>query len=156
MQNALPILVLGVSLTSAPTAAAAADYLTEMPGQVFTATGDAATLGRRAKVCVGKQLSSGIAGGQVIQADDGTTIVAANAVTYLDGLLRWNMRSRVTIETRDGRFRIGHAQIERFNDGFGGWQPVGKWTGSGWAKAAAALQRATDNLAQCISEAETW
>lgn len=156
MQNTTATLCLAFSLLGASTATVAADYLTEMPGQVFTATGDAATLGRQAKVCVGKQLSSGVAGGQVIQADDGTTIVAANAITYPDGLMRWNMRSRVTIETRDGRFRIGHAQIERFNDKFGGWQPVGKWTGSGWAKAAAALQKTTDDLAHCITEVETW
>lgn len=40
---------------------------------------------------------------------------------------------------------------------FGGWQPVGKWTGSGWAKAQAALQKVTDDLAHCIgTEAEAW
>lgn len=130
--------------------AAAADYLVEIPGQVFEAQGDAAALARRARTCIAQQLASGAAGGLVIVADDGSTLVANNALSY-DSLGRWQLRSRVTIETRGGRIRIAHSQITRFNELGGGWDQVGKWTGSGWKAAAAALQRVTDDLATCIA-----
>lgn len=148
------------SLLAAAAPAAAADYLTEIPGQVFTTPGDAAAIAARARTCAAQQLAAGAAGGQVIVADDGRTLVANNALSYDAGLVRWPLRSRVTIEARDGRFRVAHAQIQRFNDQGGGWDLVGRWPGSGAGAAAAALQHVTADLAACIAAppkaAEAW
>jgi hypothetical protein len=51
---------------------------------------------------------------------------------------------------RDGRFRITQTGIEMFNDMGGGWQPIGKWTGSPWKKAEATFTACADAVAQCV------
>lgn len=85
---------------------------------------------------------------------DRGVVVARNALSYPDGfLLVWQMRSRVTFEAREGRFRITHENIERLNEQAGGWTPVGKWRGSGWQKAEAALQAQSAEIAACVTSA---
>ncbi|MGV3720614.1 MAG: hypothetical protein ACO1SX_06855, partial [Actinomycetota bacterium] len=76
-----------------------------------------------------------------------------SAVEYRDGMLEWQMRSRLTLEAREGRFRLTHTSIERLNDQAGGWSPVGKWWGSGWQKAEAALKNISAAIADCITAA---
>jgi len=67
-------------------------------------------------------------------------------------MLTWDLRSKVAIETRDGRFRITHTNIERFNDQGRGWGGVGKWTGSGWQGAENALNRVSRELSRCMTQ----
>jgi len=130
----------------------APDYLTEVQSETYQTQGTAAEITARADRCIAQQLGSGAAGGELIISKDmdGGTIVARNALSYRDGLLTWQMRSRVTFEAREGRFRIGHTAIERFNDQSGGWSPVGKWRGSAWQKAESALVNVTVGIAECV------
>lgn len=95
-------------------------------------------------------------------------VVASNTLEYRDGLLPWQMRSRITFEGREGRFRIKHTAIERYNDqalgaqvlGASPWAPVGKWWGSGWQKAQKALEDVSAKIAECVLEpsspADNW
>ncbi|HYC66672.1 MAG TPA: hypothetical protein VEA98_00510 [Brevundimonas sp.] len=139
----------------------APDYLTEVVGEPITTTGTTAEIATRAEACAAQTLNAGADEGPVILSSDPASgvVVARNSLEYRDGLLPWRMRSRITIEARDGRFRIRHSAIERHDDqsfgaqvlGASPWAPVGKWRGSGWQKAEAALQETSRSLAACIT-----
>lgn len=131
----------------------APDYLTTVQSEVIEAVGTPAEIAARGEACIAQQLGSGTVGGELILSRDPANgvIVARNAIDYQDGFLRWNMRSRLTLEARDGRFRLTHTSIERLNDQAGGWVPVGKWRGSGWVKAEEALKSQSAELAACIT-----
>lgn len=129
------------------------DYLTVVVGEPVQAPGSAAEIATRGEACMAKHLSSGRQGGELIVSRDPASgvIVSRSAVSYMDGLLEWQMRSRLTLEAREGRFRLTHESIERFNEYGGGWSPVGKWRGSGWQKAETALKATSDQIAACIA-----
>lgn len=135
-----------------PTAAAAAEYLEQVRSEVYQAAGDQAAIAARGKTCMARILAPGVQGGQLIVSDEGRDVIANNVLRYSSGMLTWEMRSRVVFEARDGRFRVTHEGIERFNDtGAQGWGPVGKWFGSGWKDAEVALQRVTAGVANCVT-----
>lgn len=143
--------------------ALAPDYLTTVQSEVIEAQGTPAEIAARGERCMAQQLGSGREGGELIVSRDieAGVVVSRNAVTYMDGLLQWQMRSRLTLEARDGRFRLTHSSIERFNDQAGGWSPVGKWWGSGWQKAEMALKATSAGVAECVvnaapGAAEAW
>lgn len=141
-------------------ALAVPDYLTEVVSEPVATTGTPAEITARAQACAARTLNSGAAGGQVILSSDPASglVVAANALEYRDGMVPWRIRSRLTIEAREGRFRIRHDAIERHNDqafgaqvlGASPWAPVGKWWGSGWQKAETALKGVSDQIAACM------
>lgn len=140
-------------------AIAAPEYLTEVVSPVYEAAATPAELSRRAEACFSQYVGQ-TAGGPVILSSDPATgvVVASNVLEYRDGLAPWRIRSRVTFEARDGRFRIKHTAIERHNDqSFGSqvlgatpWAPVGKWWGSGWQKAQQALEAVSGKVADCV------
>lgn len=143
-------------------AGAPQDYLTSVVSPVYEVDGSPAEIASRGERCIAQNLAAGAVGGELIISRDieGGTVIARNAVSYRDGLLTWQMRSRVTFTAREGRFRIEHSGIERFNDQSGGWSPVGKWFGSGWSKAEDALKAQNERLSNCVrtaaSPADEW
>lgn len=155
-------LMLAVTAIAVSDAAHANEYLTSLTSETYQAEGTPDQLARTASTCIAQQLASGQAGGQVIISADPAAgiVVANNALQYRDGLMVWSLRSRLTFEAREGRFRIAHTAIERFNDASGGWSPVGKWRGSGAAKAEAALADVSATVAACVRvparEVEEW
>jgi hypothetical protein len=145
-------LACAILILALPSAASAAEYLEQVRSEVYPAAGDQAAIAARGKTCMARILAPGVQGGQLIVSDDGRDVVASNVLRYSSGMLTWEMRSRVVFEARDGRFRVTHEGIERFNDtGAQGWYPVGKWFGSGWKDAEAALQRVSASLANCVA-----
>lgn len=135
------------------TLAAAPEYLTTVVSEPVTTTGSPAEIASRGEVCMAQALGSGRAGGELIISRDlaAGVVVSRNAMTYVDGLMQWEIRSRVTLEARQDRFRITHANIERNNDQWGGWMPIHKGWGTGWQKAENALKGQSADLAACIS-----
>lgn len=145
------------------------EYLTSVISEPMPATGSVPEITSRAETCIGRILNAGDPGGELIVSSDpvGGAVVARNWIEYRDGLMPWKIRSRVTVEAREGRFRISHSSIERFNDqpaglfvtGASPWVPIGKWWGSGWQKAEDALKAKSAELATCIQQApaaESW
>jgi hypothetical protein len=133
--------------------AIAAEYLTSLTSDVYQATGTPKSIATRASTCISQHLAAGTVNAPVIiNSDlDSGTVVARSALTYSDGLLKWQARSVFTFEARENRFRIEQTNLERFNDMSGGWSPIGKWTGSGWKKAEAAFTASAEAVAQCIT-----
>ena len=131
------------------------EYLTEVQSDVIEATGTAAEIASRGQACMSQILAGGTVSADIILSSDTErgVIVARNAQEYSEGfmgLLVWQMRSRMTLEAREGRFRVTHSQIERFNDQAGGWGPIGKWNTSGWQRAEAELRSTLATIANCI------
>ena len=141
-------------------AASAAEYLTEITSEVYQAAGTPAELTAKANICMSRILVSGTEGGQVIVSSDPANgvVIANNVMSYQDGLLTWEARSKVTFEARDNRFRIQHTALERFNDQAGGWSPIGKWSMSGWETAQEAFEAVTAKIAGCVQnqKKEDW
>lgn len=149
--------MIGVLVASAALAAAP-EYLTEVVSAPVETTGTASEIAARGRRCIASTFGSGVAGGELIVSDSDNVIVARNASSYMDGLLKWQIRARVTFEARDGRFRISQTALERFNDRGGGWSGIGKWRGAGWQKAEAAYASSAAALTECVTaeQADDW
>jgi hypothetical protein len=85
-------------------------------------------------------------------------VVAQSRVTIAKMLGAETIQSTVTIETKDGRFRVTHSGIARaFADtGYGtnrGLQPVYIGGMTGHAKVEESLRQTTEKLATCIRTA---
>lgn len=127
------------------------EYLTDISGSPVTTEGGAAEIAAKGRRCIAETLGSGRAGGELIVSDSDNVIVARSVSTYSDRLVRWQIRSRLTFEARDGRFRIQQSGLERFNEMSGGWSPIGKWRGSGWERAQQAFEATADAIRSCVN-----
>jgi hypothetical protein len=131
--------------------AVAAEYLTVVTSEVYQTPGTPKEIATRASTCISQHLAAGTTDAQLIISSDldGGTIVARSALEY-GSLPRWKIRSRFTLEARDGRFRIEQTNLERFNEMGGGWGPIGKWTGSQWKKANETFVASATDVARCV------
>jgi hypothetical protein len=92
----------------------------------------------------------------IVHADLEQGIVTANnRVDYKSKMLAHNVKSTFTFTAKEGRFRIRHSNIEYVQKSIGsmrnsGYSHVGKWLGSGWKDAQAALNAATVKVATCV------
>jgi hypothetical protein len=136
------------------TPALAAEYLTEVTSEVYQADGTPREIAQRANTCISQHLAPGTTDMQLIVSSDleNGVIVARNAVEYRDGLVQWQIRSTLTFEAREGRFRIAQRNLERFNRS---WGPIGKWSGSSWKKAEQAFLGPANAVAQCVMSPKT-
>jgi hypothetical protein len=148
MRSIAPVL-LAVSLGSP---AMAAEYLTSVTSEVFQTEGTHDEIARRAQSCIAQKLHA--ANGPVILSSDPEAgiVTARNEFEY-GNLPRWKLRSTLTLEAKDGRFRMVHTNIERFNDGAlggPGWYGVGKWWGSGSKRVEKELTDTAAAVAKCV------
>lgn len=147
-------IVLGASVVTA-TSAAAHEYLTSVISQVYQAQGTQKEIAQRASICIAQNLAPGTIDAQLVisQDLDNGIIVARNATTH-GSFPVFKIRSRLTLEARDGRFRIDQTGLERFNEMNGnGWGPIGKWWGSQWKSAETAFDLSAASVAQCVMSA---
>nr|WP_314437616.1 hypothetical protein [uncultured Brevundimonas sp.] len=128
------------------------EYLTEVVGDAVEANGTAEEITGRARRCIAENLGSGVVGGELIVSDANNVIVARSASTYIDRMVTWQVRSRLTVEAREGRFRITQSGLERFNSMSGGWSGIGKWRGSGWERAEQAFKATSAAVQACVTQ----
>jgi hypothetical protein len=140
-----------VVVTTLASPVAAADYLTEITSQVYQTSGTPKEIATRAQTCIAQNLRPGTVNApQIVNSDLENGVIVAQSAVRFGSLPEWQARSRFTFEARDGRFRISQTGMEMFNDMAGGWQPIGKWTGSPWKKAEAAFTASAEAVAQCV------
>lgn len=146
----MPFILAGPSVP-----ALANEYLTSVTSEVYQVTGTTREIATRASTCMSQHLTTGSSDDPLIISSDlnGGMIVARNSIEY-GSLPRWKIRSRFTLEAREGRFRIEQAGLERFGThsltGASGWGPIGKWAGSGWKKAEEVFASSASKVAQCV------
>lgn len=96
-------------------------------------------------------------------------MVAANnrvdfGTTLLGVPIKENVKSLITVLTKEGRFKIRHTNIEAIQKNTGavqntGYYRVGKGWGSSWRAAETALKSVSEKLANCIQsdpKKEDW
>lgn len=112
----------------------------------------------------GPKAQSVVGGGELIQVfDEAEGLVVANqSRDYRWLALNQNVRSRMTLEAREGRFRIVHSAIESVSRSTGsttnrGYAKVSTRRGAGGKPAIRELETATELVAQCVlgTSAET-
>lgn len=127
---------------------------------VYDAPGSQAEIARRGQTCMAQILKPGTVDATVIRSADlaGGVIVGQNAFEYVEKSLGMKLASRarstVTLEAKDGRFRVTHSDVETFMQ-YGGarWVPAKVWRDKGDADPLkAALAKISDELAACVRE----
>jgi hypothetical protein len=139
-------------------AEAEATYLDRVESPVFEATGDHQAITKRAITCITQVVKPGFTTAPTITSSDpeAGTVVANNAFVYYYGPLlpvEFRARTTLTFQAKDGRFRIVHTNIEKFNDTKGlsiGWERIGTWRFSGGEEAKQAIDAISQSVATCV------
>ena len=159
-------MTLAAAVVLLATSAGAAEYLDTVQSSIFEAPFDHKVLSRRAAICLSQ--NAGISG-QTMQTDiDGGTVVGASLFSYSSGGIPWSVKSTLTFEAKDGRFRLTHSNLAQKQGGpaipeswsilsgsvnqsaEGGWIRVGKWSFSGYKKVEGAAQAMSQRIATCV------
>lgn len=106
----------------------------------------------------GRNVNGSVAGGELIELVDPANglLVANSRVDYTNALIGFSAKSRVSIEAKEGRFRIVQTDIRYLQKGTGsmpndGYGKLIKTWGTGWEKAVTALAAAGDKVAACMA-----
>lgn len=149
-----------------------------MTSQLFESHGTSAEIIGRAQSCVAKYVSNtpststgvlGIIGAKgqhssssdieqpVLESADpqNGTLVAHSRAQYHHLLLSFEVRSKFSIDAKDGRFKIvqsdlAYRQLDTGNDAVQDFSPIQRLAVTGWDDALEALQDVSDEVAECI------
>lgn len=127
----------------------AAETLAEVTSEVYQAEGmSKEQITSKAMQCI--KSSGGNAAKSIEPAVDGDNAYAIVKTAYSHALVAGTVRSRITVQAKDGRFRVVHTDIDNFNDFAKNYIPIYKSWGTGWQKAEAALQGWFPDVSTCI------
>ncbi|MDB5988263.1 MAG: hypothetical protein JWR16_3316 [Nevskia sp.] len=148
-----------------------------MTSQIHEASGSAADIINRAQDCVARYVSNepatsnGVLGigakGRHSASSDATqpvlesadpdsgVLMAHSRAPYHHLLLSFEARSRLSVEAKDGRFKIvqndlAYRQLDTGNDASQDFSPIQRLAVTGWDGALEALQEVSDNVAECV------
>lgn len=133
----------------------------EVDSQVYTATGTRQQILARAAVCVAQVMRPGIPNAPLILSRDNTAgvLVIDNYTHFSARLVTWALHTTMTLEAKNGRFRIVHTGIEQTADPQGpmsahpSWVPVSKGFPNPWKHAQQAIEDVSTRLANCVTRA---
>lgn len=130
-------LAVGSSALAADDTADSSQYLNRIESVVFEATGDHQAIAKRGATCIAQIAKPGLVNAPIIVSSDfdAGVIVANNNFKFsihgfLGVALEETGRTTLTLQAKDGRFRIVHTSIEQFIEYPGssipsqGWSPV--------------------------------
>lgn len=142
-----------IAAMALPSVSLAVDKLTTIDGKVQEAPGmSAEDITARALECL-----RSTAGNHADGVDPATSLNTAYAVThteYTSAMLAKLVRARFTVAAKDQRFKIKVSDIESYNDMANGYIAIQKMWGTGWKKAAAALEQRSATVSECITKKE--
>lgn len=158
----------GLVATSQPAYSQSNEILERIEGPVVNAHGTATELTQKAHLCMARllrnQSADGSPSGLFLFSDD-TTIIANSQIDYSHRMLRRSVKSKVTFEAREGRFRITHTEIggkiHSTTGGLGFGASIDDGTshsviyknfGTGWEEAQKQLQNLSGQIATCVSD----
>ena len=158
------------AVAAAASSAEAAETLQNVTSPVIQAEGSQAALAKRATVCLTKNIRPEKGGQPVIQASDpeSGTVVAAATFTFTRAAIAWTARSTLTVETKDGRFRLVHTALQHrqgsespsglasflgTNPRNDTWTDVGMWWGAGGETVKREAEALSAKVADCIKAA---
>ena len=140
-------------IVAASPAYASAKYLDSVESPVFQTAGDHQAITKRALTCIAQIIKPGFIDAPTVKSSDldAGIIVANNGFGASWGLLTVSVRTILTFEAKDGRFKITHTSIEDFS-GYPNnqWGKVGIWPGSGYKHIDEGAQTISKNVADCV------
>lgn len=156
----------------------ATSQIGEMVGPVTQVQGTLSDITTRAQACAVRILSNvatstpsvlmalgGVTnsrnrdGGSLIELIDKENgqLVANSLAAYSKGLVQYTVRAKLSVQAKDGRFRIVQSDLGYTNStshNIAYW-PIKTVAGSGWNDALEALQARSNKLAACIASEKT-
>lgn len=129
----------------------AAKTLDEVVGEPVTIDGmSAAQIADRAMQCL--QAASSNVADKVTPLRDGDTAYAIVITGFVKMMVAGNARSRMSVQAKDGRFRIVHSDIELFRELSNDWGPVYTSFGAGAKQVDEALRARSAAVVACITK----
>lgn len=145
-------IALSIVVAISAQSAISAETLTEVISDVVVAEGmTAADIGDRAMQCI--KSSSGNVADKVDPARDGDTAYAIVLTAFKTALgSKSTGRSRISVYAKDGRFKVGHSDIQLLRELTNDWGPIYMYAGAGGKQAKAALEARSAGVAACITK----
>lgn len=141
--------LLALAMLAASTAASAVEYLTEVTSDVYQAPGmSTAQIVDRGLQCI--KSSSRNASEHVDPAVDGDVAYGIVRIEYSHRLVQNIVRVRASVAAREGRFKVAHTDIERYNELARGYIGVHTGFGGGSDKVREVLADHSARIAECI------
>lgn len=141
-----------LTLLAFPIAASAADYLTEIISDVHQVPGmTTEQIVARGLQCI--KSSSHNASESVEPAVDGDVAYGIVRLEYSHRLVQNIIRVRASVAAKEGRFKVAHTDIERYNELARGYIGVHTGFGSGSDKVREVLVDHAARIADCIVKA---
>lgn len=138
-------------LMLAATSAHAAKTLDTVVGEPVTIDGmTASQIGDRAMQCL--QAASSNVADKVTPLRDGDVAYAIVITGYMVMISKMMARSRMSVQAKDGRFRVVHSDIEIFRELTNDWGPVYMSFGGGAKQVQEALEARSAAVAGCITK----
>lgn len=129
----------------------AAKTLDEVVGEPVTIEGmSAAQIADRAMQCL--QAASSNVADKVTSLRDGDTAYAIVMTGASKMMVQFIVRSRMSVQAKDGRFRIVHSNVEQFREMTNDWGPIYTYAGAGAKQAQSALEARSSAVAGCITK----
>ena len=113
----------------------------------------------------GQNVNSSVAGGSLIEISDPANgiLVANSRADFKFMMIGHSVRSRLTVEAKEGRFRFVHSNIESLQKNTGymrndGYSQIIQRRGTGWDKALEAVNGVEEKIVSCMtnSPSESW
>ena len=113
----------------------------------------------------GHNVNSSVAGGSLIELSDPANglLIANSRADFKFMMIGHSVRSRLTVEAKEGRFRFVHSNIESLQKNTGymrndGYSQIIQRKGTGWDKALEAVSGVEEKIVSCMtnSPSESW
>lgn len=141
--------LVALTLLAVPITASAADYLAEIVSDVHQAEGMTADqIVRRGLQCI--KSASHNASESVEPAVDGNVAYGIVRIEYSHRLVQNIIRARASVVAKEGRFKVSHTDIERYNELAHGYIGVHTGFGGGSDKVREVLVDHAARIVECI------
>ncbi len=121
-----------------------------LASEVYEVNANAADLTRFATACINQHATSGFLDIPTIQSTDPAAgLVVATSHFSGEGLVGRDVRTTLTFEARENRFRITYSNFQLFGEWALEWVPLSR-SGSRWLRAQERMNRQSANIANCV------
>lgn len=120
---------------------------------VYEVNASRSDLTRYATACINQHATSGWIDIPTIDSSDPEAGIVV-AINHLkgEGLMGRDVRTTLTLEARDGRFRIAHSNFQLFGEWALEWVPLAR-SGNRWTRTQERLARQNTKIATCVTSA---
>lgn len=130
-----------------------------LASEVYEVSANAPDLTRFATACINQHATSGFLDIPTIRSTDPAAgLVVATSHFSGEGLVGRDVRTNLTFEARENRFRITHSNFQLFSEWALEWVPLTR-SGSRWVRTQARANQQSIDIANCVvaaSQGDDW